>query len=81
MTNTTFIGPRTIFNDFADSDFFEKLSLSLYKTAWSPLYREYVSIKNVRWDSNDRPILDCQVGSDKDHLHLFRAEELTNYVM
>lgn len=72
-----YIGPRTLFHSFAGDDFFEKLPL--YKTAWSPLYGEYVSIKKVRYDSDQRPILDCTVGSSNGQTHLFRVEELTNY--
>lgn len=71
------IGPRTLFQHFTEDEFFEKLPL--YKTAWSPLYREYVSIKKVRHDSDQRPILDCTVGSLDGQVHLFRVEELTNY--
>lgn len=74
-----YIHPCNLVCSFLEDDFFKKLPL--YKTAWSPLHGEYVSIKNVRYDSDKRPILDCTIGSLNGQIHLFRVEELTNYVI
>lgn len=57
---------------------FEKLCL--YRTAWSPLWEEYVEIRKVVRDEHDRPIILACVPS-VDRVCLFRAEELTNYVL
>lgn len=57
--------------------------LPMYKTAYSPLYERYVAIRNVRYDSDNRPIIDASFGlhDDVDEYILFRPEELTNYCL
>lgn len=56
--------------------------IELYKTAYSPLHEEFVGIRKVRYDDNGRTILDCHVnGYPEDHIHLFRENELTDYVL
>lgn len=62
------------------SDTREKIYL--YKTAYSPLFETYVGIKSVREDDNGGYIIEAHVhGQPQDVIHLFRVQELTNYVL
>lgn len=54
--------------------------LRLYKTAWSPVFSCYVGIVRVYLDENGADILLCKLAYT-DQLHVFRANELTSYVL
>lgn len=54
--------------------------LSLYKTAFSPLYETYVEILKVREDGVGGHIIDGRVAFKTDTV-LFRPHELTDYCL
>ena len=54
--------------------------LRMYKTAWSPDQSQYIEIVEVQEDVHGEPILVCRIGHTT-VTHLFRPEELTNYVL
>lgn len=65
---------------YTDPDFVAKLPL--YKTAWSLLYKQPVGIHKVRKDEDGVPIIDAHVHGHKEgSLVMFRATELTNFVL
>lgn len=53
----------------------------LYKTAFSPLYNEYVGIKKVRQDRSGQFIFDCHIAYHNKKLTSFREHELRNFVL
>ena len=63
-----------------DPYFFEKLSL--YKTAFSPLYNQYVGIIGVHLNDIGELIITAYLAStSKENCILFHPEELTNFVL
>lgn len=52
----------------------------LYKTAYAPLYRQYVGIDKVRTDERGELIFECHLPND-DRTMLFRECELTNFCL
>ena len=63
-----------------DVDFNEKLSL--YKTAFSPLYETYVKILRHYFDDNGEPVITAWVLGNPENMEtLFRRHELTNYCL
>lgn len=57
---------------------FEKLCR--YKTAYSPVWEQYVGIVKVRRDEDGVPIVEARIAFT-DTVALFRQNELTNYVL
>jgi hypothetical protein len=57
---------------------FEKLCC--YKTAYSPVWEQYVGIVKVRRDEDGVPIVEARIAFT-DTVALFRQNELTNYVL
>ena len=67
-----------------DPDFIAKLAY--YKTAFSPMYNQFVAIKNHYFDSNGDVIIECELAEERrDALYgskiIFRSYELMNYVL
>jgi hypothetical protein len=56
-----------------------KLLLGKFKSAYSPLYEEYVKIFKVRQDANDEIIIDATLFSKPGEIVLFRQAELQRY--
>jgi len=54
--------------------------LELYKTAYSPLYETYVSIKSVYFDCNGNAVITARP-IDLNHDVLFREHELDRYCL
>jgi len=54
--------------------------LSLFKTAYSPVWEQYVGIVKVRRDEDGVPIVEARIAYT-DTVALFRQNELTDYVL
>jgi hypothetical protein len=54
--------------------------LCLFKTAYSPVWEEFVEIVKVRLDEDGVPLVEARVAYT-DMVCLFRQNELTNYVL
>ena len=52
--------------------------IELYQTAYSPLYKQYVKITAVKYDTNNQPIIYAFVGNQE---VMFRQYELTDYCL
>jgi hypothetical protein len=61
-----------------NTESFEKLCR--YKTAYSPVWEQYVGIVKVRRDEDGVPIVEARIAFT-DTVALFRQNELTNYVL
>ena len=59
--------------------FKKELLLGKYKSAYSPLYDEFVRIIKVRTDSDNEPIIDAVVPSNNQNVTLFRVTELQDF--
>ena len=65
---------------YMDPDFMAKLPM--YKTAWSTIHNRYVGIRATWRDPNGAPVISAHVqGTPADEFTLFRATELTGYVL
>ena len=53
--------------------------LKLYKTAYSPMFKQFVVIAKVREDIRGVPIIDARF--DDGQLIMFRQQELTDYCL
>lgn len=61
-------------------DKFEKeLLLGKYKSAYSPVYDEFVRIIKTRVDSDNKLIIDTIIPSNKQCMTSFKISELENY--
>lgn len=56
-------------------------AMALYKTAYSPLYKSYVSIKDVHQDEDGEWIIEATVGEMYGRVTVFRVSELTNFCL
>ena len=55
--------------------------VKLYKTAFSPMFNEYVSITHAYIDDDGRWLFYACLASEPDHEIIFRKEELENFVL
>lgn len=57
--------------------------LRMYKTAFSWLYNDFVSIQKVFVDTNGEPLISCivKVSPTETKKHLFRRNELTQFCL
>jgi len=56
--------------------------LRLMKTAYSPLYQQFISIKSVRPDDNGIPIIDGEINDNgKKRIVIFRECELKKFCL
>ena len=61
-------------------DKFEKeLLLGKYKSAYSPVYDEFVRIVKTRIDDNNKLIIDTIIPSNKRYITSFKISELEDY--
>lgn len=56
-----------------------KLLLGKFKSAYSPLYEEYIKIFKVRQDENGELIIDATIFSNPGEIVLFRQTELEQF--
>jgi len=54
--------------------------LELYKTAYSPMYENFVEITKIRYDDNGRAIIHARIAHSEQNV-AFRQNELIDYCL